>query len=191
MHSGKKKGQKGPIKKKSSKTKGGSGGSNSSSKKTAAKKAPKIEASNGDELASKVLQMMEKHKEVFFVVRLHALHTISSLPPIIDPDSFICNDLMDGRDSFLMMAREKHYEFSSLRRAKFSTMVMLYELHTQGREAFVYACNNCKANVETHYHCTICEVPCIFILFFNKFFEKCLLSLTIAHTLFFHFFVSF
>ena len=158
MQSGKKKGQKGPIKKKSSKIKGGSGGSGSSNKKTAAKKAPKIEASNGDELTSKVLQMMEKHKEVFFVVRLHPPQAIASLPLVHDPDPFICNDLMDGRDSFLMMAREKHYEFSSLRRGKFSSMVMLYELHTQGREAFVYACNNCKANVETHYHCTVCEV---------------------------------
>ncbi|ESN92548.1 hypothetical protein HELRODRAFT_153838, partial [Helobdella robusta] len=26
-----------------------------------------------------------------------------------------------------------------------------------GREAFVYACNNCKANIEIHYHCTVCE----------------------------------
>jgi len=65
---------------------------------------------------------------------------------------------MDGRDAFLMLAREKHHEFSTLRRAKFSSMAMLYELHTQGRESFVYTCNSCKANMETHYHCSTCHV---------------------------------
>lgn len=90
---------------------------------------------------------------------------------------------MDGRDAFLTMAREKHYEFSSLRRAKYSSMAMLYELHNQGQDKyvkvfdfiallcslfgwpitifvllrFVYTCNNCKSNVETRYHCTQCE----------------------------------
>ena len=40
-------------------------------------------------------------------------------------------DLMDGRDAFLTMARDKHLEFSSLRRCKYSSLAMLYELHTQ------------------------------------------------------------
>ena len=40
-------------------------------------------------------------------------------------------DLMDGRDAFLTMARDRHYEFSSLRRCKYSTLALLYELHTQ------------------------------------------------------------
>lgn len=64
---------------------------------------------------------------------------------------------MDGRDAFLTLAREKHYEFSSLRRAKYSTLSMLYELHNQGQDKFVYTCNSCKAHVETRYHCTLCE----------------------------------
>lgn len=67
-------------------------------------------------------------------------------------------DLMDGRDAFLTLARDKHYEFSSLRRAQFSTLSMLYELHNQGQDKFVYTCNNCKNHVETRYHCTVCDV---------------------------------
>lgn len=51
------------------------------------------------------------------------------MPPIVDPDASINCDLMDGRDAFLTMAREKHYEFSSLRRAKWSSLALLYELH--------------------------------------------------------------
>jgi len=94
--------------------------------------------------------------QVFFVIRLQS--TNASLLPVRDPDPLVSNDLMDGRDAFLMMAREKHYEFSTLRRAKFSSMAMLYELHTQGRDSFVYTCNACKANMETHYHCSTCDV---------------------------------
>ena len=65
---------------------------------------------------------------------------------------------MDGRDAFLTLARDKHYEFSSLRRAKYSSMGLLYELHVQARDDFIYTCNDCKAKVETRYHCGICDV---------------------------------
>ena len=78
--------------------------------------------------------------------------------PTTDPDPPLQCDLMDGRDAFLTMAREKHYEFSSLRRAKWSTMAMLIELHTSGHDKFTYQCNQCRNNVETRYQCTVCHV---------------------------------
>lgn len=96
--------------------------------------------------------------QVFFVIRLHNQQIAASLPPITEPDPPMNCDLMDGRDAFLTTAREKHYEFSSLRRAKLSSMALLYELHNQGKDAFVYTCNSCKAAVETRYHCNICDV---------------------------------
>ena len=92
------------------------------------------------------------------MIRLHTAQIAATLPPIQDPDPVQTSELLDGRDAFLTMAREKHYEFSSLRRAKLSTMAFLYELHNQGKEAFVYTCNTCKNNVETRYHCTVCDV---------------------------------
>lgn len=85
----------------------------------------------GQELTLKILATMDKHKEVFFVIRLNTpLHLENR--PIVDPDGLQNCDLMDGRDAFLTLAREKHYEFSSLRRAKFSTMALLYDLHNSG-----------------------------------------------------------
>ena len=96
--------------------------------------------------------------QVFFVIRLHSAQAAANLPPIHDPDALIQCKLMDGRDAFLTLAREKHYEFSSLRRCQFSTMALLYELHNLGKENFVYLCNNCQAQVETRWHCTVCEV---------------------------------
>ena len=75
----------------------------------------------------------------------------------VDPDSAMPCELMDGRDAFLTTAREKHLEFSSLRRCKFSTQTLLYELHTQNQDKFVYTCNSCSKSVETRYHCQKCE----------------------------------
>lgn len=103
--------------------------------------------------------------QVFFVIRLHDKQVAPTLPAIMDPDPFISCELMDGRDAFLTMAREKHYEFSSLRRTMFSTMALLYELHNQGKDNFVYTCNNCKAHVETRYHCVICDVSILIIYY--------------------------
>lgn len=111
----------------------------------------------GQELTSKILATMDKHKEVFFVIRLLEENSPLATKPIVDPDSLQNCDLMDGRDAFLTLAREKHYEFSSLRRAKFSTMALLYELHNSGN-GFVYTCNKCKKHVvEVRYHCTECD----------------------------------
>ncbi|XP_076342052.1 histone lysine acetyltransferase CREBBP-like isoform X2 [Tachypleus tridentatus] len=152
---GKKKGQKSGRNKKANKN-----------KNPQRKNNKKSNACNtGSDLTAKIYATMEKHKEVFFVIRLHSVQAAASLPPIQDPDPLINCDLMDGRDAFLTSAREKHHEFSSLRRAKYSTMAMLYELHNQGQDRFVYTCNSCKAHVETRYHCTVCDdfdlcIPC-------------------------------
>ena len=86
------------------------------------------------------------------------LQSNTDLQEIKDPDPLMNCDLLDGRDAFLTMSRDKHYEFSSLRRAKYSTAGMLHELHNQARDSFAYVCNACKASVETRYHCTTCEV---------------------------------
>ncbi|GIX96282.1 histone lysine acetyltransferase CREBBP [Caerostris extrusa] len=152
---GKKKGQKNGRNKKANKNK-------NNQKKNKKSNYPYA----GNDLTAKIVSMMEKHKEVFFVIRLQSVKT--TLQPIIDPDPFIPCELMDGRDTFLTMAREKHYEFSSLRRTKYSTMAMLYQLHNQGQDQFVYTCNNCKTNVETRYHCTVCDDFDLCVKCFNK-----------------------
>ncbi|ESO09433.1 hypothetical protein HELRODRAFT_168416 [Helobdella robusta] len=181
-HGLRRKGQKGPSSsslsnKGSNNSNGnlhGTGGAALKRKQTKHKHGPQRKGGKKDSqlttvcsLTARLLIAIEKLKEGFFVVTLQDPDkvTVNSLHPIKDPDQLVLNDLMDGRDSFLALAREKHYEFSSLRRAKYSTMAMLYELHTQGKDNFVYTCNICKAAVETHYHCEVCNdfdlcVPC-------------------------------
>ncbi|CAH8581817.1 unnamed protein product [Heterobilharzia americana] len=109
-----------------------------------------------NEVARRVYEIMEKHKENFFVIRLHPQNSVASLPPIKDPDPLINSELMECRGAFLEKAREKHLEFSSLRRAKYSTLVMLYELHNENRQPLMYTCNVCNAQLETPWHCKQC-----------------------------------
>ncbi|XP_077589809.1 CREB-binding protein-like [Stigmatopora nigra] len=129
---------------------------NKSSISRANKKKPGM-PNVANDLSQKLYATMEKHKEVFFVIHLHSGPVVNTLPPIMDPDPPLACELMDGRDSFLTLARDKHWEFSSLRRCKWSTMCMLVELHNQGQDRFVYTCNECKRHVETRWHCTVCE----------------------------------
>nr|XP_057905325.1 CREB binding protein b isoform X2 [Doryrhamphus excisus] len=129
---------------------------NKSSVSRANKKKPGM-PNVANDLSQKLYATMEKHKEVFFVIHLHSGPVVNTLPPIMDPDPLLSCDLMDGRDAFLTLARDKHWEFSSLRRCKWSSMCMLVELHNQGQDRFVYTCNECKHHVETRWHCTVCE----------------------------------
>uniref|UniRef100_A0A8C1IXZ1 histone acetyltransferase n=1 Tax=Cyprinus carpio TaxID=7962 RepID=A0A8C1IXZ1_CYPCA len=129
---------------------------NKSSVSRANKKKPGM-PNVANDLSQKLYATMEKHKEVFFIIHLHSGPMVNSLLPIVDPDPLLTCDLMDGRDAFLTLARDKHWEFSSLRRCKWSTMCMLVELHNQGQDRFVYTCNECKHHVETRWHCTVCE----------------------------------
>lgn len=74
-----------------------------------------------------------------------------------DPDPLIASDLMDGRDTFLTRARDEHWEFSSLRRAKYSTICFCHALHNQEKsEGLSYTCNSCQGTAI--WHCTTCEV---------------------------------
>ncbi|CAF3924417.1 unnamed protein product [Rotaria sp. Silwood1] len=70
---------------------------------------------------------------------------------------FFRRNLRHGRDAFLNFAREKHCEFSSLRRAKYSTMVSLIALHSSTADKISYTCNSYRQLCDIRYHCAICE----------------------------------
>lgn len=129
--------------------------------KMSQRKSVKKVGSSSSDLMTKILSTMEKHKEVFFVIRLLDLKQVAQMGAIMDKDPAISCDLMNGRDEFLNFARDKHYEFSSLRRAKYSTLALLYELHTQGNEKFQYNCNKCKSTMENRLVDNI--IYCVFI----------------------------
>ena len=143
----------------------GFGGSNSVSgdkksmkvnKKSKSKKSnhKSKKGSPAADLSDRVLSTMEKHRENFFTITINPNPTQQTTE---DPDPLVQCELMDGRDSFLQMARDKFWEFSSLRRTKYSSMCFLYELHVQLNERLQYNCNYCKQIVEIRFHCNTCE----------------------------------
>ncbi|KAK0417727.1 hypothetical protein QR680_013172 [Steinernema hermaphroditum] len=135
----------GKMKKSSTKKK-----NNLKSKKSSSKK--KAGASTGNEVTDKLFSNFEKHKEVFFTIRLQM---DAPLKEIRDPDPLISSELMDGRDTFLTRAREEHWEFSSLRRAKYSTLCFCHALHTQDSNKGMLSCNKCSASATLH--CSKCD----------------------------------
>ena len=58
--------------------------------------------------------------QVFFTIRLIPMAEAATLGEIKDPDPLMASEMMDGRDTFLTKARDEHWEFSSMRRAKVS-----------------------------------------------------------------------
>ncbi|KAL3316602.1 hypothetical protein Ciccas_004748 [Cichlidogyrus casuarinus] len=108
------------------------------------------------EVSKRVYDMMEKHKDNFFVIRLYSANQATQLPSIKDPDRLITSELMDSRDTFLNYARDKHLEFSTLRRAKYSTLHMLYDIHNLDKPA-LYTCNKCSLTLDYRWHCQQCE----------------------------------
>lgn len=138
-------------KKKSSKNKKNNLKKNSKMNK---KKAGSI---TGNEVADKLYSQFEKHKEVFFTIRLVTLQAEPSVTsvPINDPDALMPSDMMDGRDIFLTKAREEHWEFSSLRRAKYSTLCLAFALHETDSKGMEYTCNKCSQPAK--WHCGTCD----------------------------------
>lgn len=88
----------------------------------------------------------------FIVITLNTPSDDAIQPPIIDPDPQITCDLMGEREFFLDACKEKHYEFSSLRRAQYSTLVMLTDILSQTGDNLVHICKHCKARVGTWWH---------------------------------------
>ena len=82
---------------------------------------------------------------------------MSNPATLTDTDPLIQCDLMESRDAFLSFARDKHCEFSSLRRAKYSTMASLIELHSSTSDKISYTCNSCRQLCDIRYHCTVCD----------------------------------
>lgn len=86
----------------------------------------------GSVLWLRILGDMEQGKEAFFVIKLHGMNNATDLGPIEDPDPVINCNLMNENQGLLGMLREDQLEFSTLRRAKFSTLAILNEFHKPG-----------------------------------------------------------
>ncbi|KAL5554750.1 hypothetical protein UlMin_042151 [Ulmus minor] len=75
-----------------------------------------------------------------------------------DKDEILESEFFDTRQAFLSLCQGNHYQYDTLRRAKHSSMMVLYHLHNPTAPAFVNTCNVCFLDIETGqgWRCEVC-----------------------------------
>ncbi|KAL3112410.1 hypothetical protein niasHT_016960 [Heterodera trifolii] len=135
------------VKQKQQQQKASSNKKNNNMKKSA-QNSKKTGLSTGNPVVDKLFQQLEKHRDVFFTIRLFSAReeqrVLAEKPRIEDPDPLVGCKLMDTRYNFLAKSREEHWEFSQLRRAKWSSLNFCYTLHTQDYDL----CDQCHAKTD-------------------------------------------
>ncbi|KAG7591918.1 Zinc finger ZZ-type [Arabidopsis thaliana x Arabidopsis arenosa] len=75
-----------------------------------------------------------------------------------DRDEILESEFFDTRQAFLSLCQGNHYQYDTLRRAKHSSMMVLYHLHNPTAPAFVTTCNACHLDIESGqgWRCEVC-----------------------------------
>jgi len=74
-----------------------------------------------------------------------------------DKEELDC-DFLNSRQEFLNLCRGNHYQFDELRRAKHTSMMVLWHLHNKNASKFVKTCHCCGVEIlsGTRYTCETC-----------------------------------
>ena len=75
-----------------------------------------------------------------------------------DAEDLDC-EFLNNRQAFLNLCRGNHYQFDDLRRAKHTSMMILWHLHNKDAAKFVQACVSCSREILSgkRYHCNTCQ----------------------------------
>jgi len=139
-----------------------------------------------DKVMLRLSQTLSTMKRNFIVVQLHDNETIAAMEQednktelleepcsekpntneckfvfgdTADLDSAQESDFFDSRQQFLNFCQTNHFQFDELRRAKHSTMMVLFHLHNPTAPKFLQQCGSCYREI-THgirYHCNNCS----------------------------------
>ncbi|XP_044505832.1 histone acetyltransferase HAC1-like isoform X2 [Mangifera indica] len=109
--------------------------------------------------AEKKREERERHP-----INLREVHPLEDVPvtdvPVDtkDKDEILESEFFDTRQAFLSLCQGNHYQYDTLRRAKHSSMMVLYHLHNPTAPAFVTTCNMCHLDIETGqgWRCEVC-----------------------------------
>ena len=76
-----------------------------------------------------------------------------------DPYEVMECEFFDTRQAFLSLCQANHYQFDELRRAKHTSLMVLYHLHNPTAPAYIYVCNNCQSDITAgkRWHCDTCN----------------------------------
>jgi E1A/CREB-binding protein len=74
-----------------------------------------------------------------------------------DAEDLDC-EFLNNRQAFLNLCRGNHYQFDELRRAKHTSMMVLWHLHNRDAPKFVQQCVACSREILSgkRYHCNTC-----------------------------------
>jgi len=74
-----------------------------------------------------------------------------------DAEEMDC-EFLNNRQAFLNLCQGNHYQFDHLRRAKHSSMMVLWHLHNRDAPKFVQQCTTCSREILQGYrfHCPLC-----------------------------------
>lgn len=95
-----------------------------------------------------LFKIIKKYKNNFFVVTINQGKNV-----INDPDPLRSCFILDNRGNFLSYAYENSLEFSSLRRAKYTTSFLLSNILSSG---WAFVCKMCNQVSENEFQCTDC-----------------------------------
>lgn len=74
-----------------------------------------------------------------------------------DPDPMLHSPATDSRHTFLELCQFRHYQFDSLRRAKHSSLMLLYHLQHPLSKSCRPCCAHCEEPIHTlRWHCDAC-----------------------------------
>ena len=77
----------------------------------------------------------------------------------IEEDEQFESQMFENRQLFLSYCQGNHCQFDEIRRAKYSTTMVLYQLHNPSAPKFVRQCGACQrdiGNVGSRYQCNVC-----------------------------------
>ena len=74
-----------------------------------------------------------------------------------DKETLDC-EIFNTRQDFLNLCKGNHYQFDELRRAKHTSMMILWHLHNVDAAKFVQMCTHCQVEITSgkRYHCPVC-----------------------------------
>jgi E1A/CREB-binding protein len=82
----------------------------------------------------------------------------SKVGTTIDEDPLFESEMFETRQLFLNYCQSNHCQFEDVRRAKHSTMMVLFQLHNPTVPKFLQQCGACYRDIAhgNRYHCNIC-----------------------------------
>ncbi|KAK1614711.1 hypothetical protein QYE76_020228 [Lolium multiflorum] len=90
--------------------------------------------------------------------KLHPVDIVGVPDDTKDRDDILESEFFDSRLSFLSLCQGSGYQYDTLRRAKHSSMMVLYHLHNPSVPLFVNTCIICAHDIETGqgWRCEVC-----------------------------------